>query len=165
MQCSSGKESPRDFPSHESRLIVACLTTASGWLHKRSLYLITFQLVPCTLFNTVVQTFLAMKSFAEGSSMDPCHLACVSKSVLRDVIPLIGCSTQLPRSAVGVTRELGLTAQCPFLVVILIFRIPKAFCSWQRVRAEATCRDAWRYSSWDSSSNAISSCFRYHFCS
>ncbi len=116
MQYSSGKESPRDFPSRESRLIVACLTTASGQLHKRSLHLIALQLDPCTLFNMVVWTFLATKSFAVGSSMDPCHLACISKLVLRDVIPSIGCSTQLPRSAVGVTRmSWGWSLSVPFL--------------------------------------------------
>ncbi len=103
MQYSSGKESPRDFPSHESRLILACLMTASGRLHMCSLHLITLHLVPCTLFNTVMRTFLATKSFTEGSSMDPCHWACVLKSVPRDIIPSIGCSTQLLRSAVGVT--------------------------------------------------------------
>ncbi len=100
---SSGKESQRDFQICESRLIVACLMTASGQLPRRSSHLIMFQLVPCTLFNLIVQTFLAAKSFAAGSSMDPCHLACVLKSVPRDFIPSIGCSTQLPRSAVGVT--------------------------------------------------------------
>jgi hypothetical protein len=103
-QYSSGKESPRDFQNHESRLIVACLTTASGGLPKCSLHLFAFQLVPCTSFDSIVWTFLAMKSFAAGSSTDPCHLACVSKSVPRDVISLISCSTQLHRSAVGVTR-------------------------------------------------------------
>ncbi len=116
MQYSSGKESPRDFQSCESRLIVACLTTASGWLHKHSLHLIAFQLVPCTLFNTVVRTFFAMKSFAAGSSTNPCHLACVSKSVSRDVIPSISCSTQLPRSAVGVMlMSCGWSLNIPFL--------------------------------------------------
>ncbi len=90
------------FQSHESRLIVACLPTASGQLHKCSLHLILFQLVPCTLFSMVVQTFLTMKYFAAGSSTDPCHLACVSKSVPSDVIHSICCSTQWQRSAVGV---------------------------------------------------------------
>jgi hypothetical protein len=104
MQYSSGKKSPRDFPSCESRLIVACLMTASGRLHKRSLHLIALQLIPCTLFNMEVRTFFATKFFAAGSSTDPCHLACVSKSVPRDVISSIGCSTQLPRSSVGVTH-------------------------------------------------------------
>ncbi len=116
MQYSSGKESPRDFQSRESRLIVACLTTASGRLHKRSLHLIVFQLVPCTSFNMVVPAFLATKSFAADSSTDPCHLACISKSVPRDIIPLIGCSTQLPRSAVDVMRvSRGWSLNVPFL--------------------------------------------------
>ncbi len=102
MQYSSGKESPRDFQTRESRMIVACLTTASGWLPKISLHLFAFQWVPCTLFNSILLTSLTTKSFAVGSSTDPCHLACASKSVLSKVIPSIGCSTQLPRSAVGV---------------------------------------------------------------
>jgi hypothetical protein len=65
-------------------------------------HLFVFQWVSCTLFNLIVQTFLATKSFAVGSSTDPCYLACISKSVPRDVISLIGCSTQLPKNAVGV---------------------------------------------------------------
>jgi hypothetical protein len=92
MKYSSGKESPRDFQTRESRLIIACLTKASGWLPKHSWHLFAFQLVPCTLFNSITWTFLATKFFAAGSSMDPCHLACVLKSVLRDIIPSIGCS-------------------------------------------------------------------------
>ncbi len=95
MQYSSGKETPRDFQTRVSRLIVASLTTASGQLPKHSLHLIPFQLVPCTSFNLIVRTFLAMKSFTAGSSRDPCHLACVSKSVPRDVIPSISYSTQI----------------------------------------------------------------------
>ncbi len=95
MQYSSGKESPRDFQSCESRLIVACMMTASGWFPKCSWHLIAFQLVPCTLLNLIVRTFLATKSFAAGSSMGPCHLACILKSVPRDVISSIGCSTHL----------------------------------------------------------------------
>ncbi len=98
MQYSSEKESPRDFQTPESRLIVPCLMTASGRLPKRSLHLIAFQMVPCTLFHAIVWTFLATKSFAAA-----CHLACVSKSVSRDIIPLIGSSTQLASSTVGVT--------------------------------------------------------------
>jgi hypothetical protein len=115
MQYSSGKESPRVFQSCESRLIVACLTTASGQFPKCSLHLITFQLVPYTSFNLLVRTFLATKSFAPGSSTYPCHLACVLKSVPRDVISLIGCSTQLLRSAVGVTHmSWGWSLNIPF---------------------------------------------------
>ncbi len=72
--------------------------------------------VSCWMRNTVVRTFLTTKSFAAGSSMDPCHLACILKSVPRDVIPLIGCSTQLPRSAVAVTRvSRGWLLNIPFL--------------------------------------------------
>ncbi len=54
------------------KLIVACLTTASGQFLKRCWHLFAFQWVPCTLFNSIVRTFLATKSFAAGSSMDPC---------------------------------------------------------------------------------------------
>jgi hypothetical protein len=64
----------------ELRLIVACLTTASGQFPKCSLHLIALQWVPCTSLNAIVWTFLATKSFPAGSSTDPCHLACVSIS-------------------------------------------------------------------------------------
>jgi hypothetical protein len=103
-QHSLGKESSRDFQTRELRLIVACLTIAAGQFPMCSLHLIAFQWVPCTLLNGVVRTFLPTKSFAVGSSTDPCHLACILKSVPKDVISLIQCCTQLPRSAVGVTR-------------------------------------------------------------
>ncbi len=42
--------------------------------------------VPCALLKAIVQAFLATKSFAAGSSTYPCHMACISKSVPRDVI-------------------------------------------------------------------------------
>jgi hypothetical protein len=42
--------------------------------------------VPRALLKAIVRTFLATKSFAAGSSMYPCHMACISKSVTRDVI-------------------------------------------------------------------------------
>ncbi len=141
MQYSSGKESQRDFHTSESRLIVACLTTASGWLLRRSLHLIAFQLVPCTLFHLIVWTFLTAKSFAVGSSTDPCHLARFLKSVPRDVISSISCSTQLPRSAVGVTRvSRGWLLNVPFCAVILFSWVPEALShdeeSEQRLFAE-----------------------------
>ncbi len=41
--------------------------------------------VPHALHKAIVWTFLATKTFAAGSSMYPCHMACVSKSVPRDV--------------------------------------------------------------------------------
>ncbi len=44
--------------------------------------------VPCTLLKAIVRAFLTTKSFATGSSMYPCHMACISKSVPRDVISL-----------------------------------------------------------------------------
>ncbi len=42
--------------------------------------------VPHTLLKAIVRAFLAKKSFAAGSSTYPCHTACISKSVPRDVI-------------------------------------------------------------------------------
>ncbi len=39
--------------------------------------------VPHALLKAIVWAFLTTKSFAAGSSMYPCHMACVSKSVLR----------------------------------------------------------------------------------
>ncbi len=163
MQYSSGKESPRDFQSRESRMIVACLATASGRLHKHSLHLIMFQWVPCTLFNRVVRTFLATKSFAAGFSMDPCHLACVLKSGPRDVISLIGCSTQLPRSTVSVTCvSRGWSLNIPFsrsswssgfLRQFLMTTSQSRVCLQRHLKVLLQ----------DSSSNTISSPFWYHF--
>ncbi len=99
-----GKGIPKGFPNSQIKLIVACLMTASGWLLRCSLHLIAFQMVPSTSFHLIVRTFLARKSFAAGSSTDLCHLARFLKSVPRNVIPSISCSTQLPRSTVGVTH-------------------------------------------------------------
>jgi hypothetical protein len=42
--------------------------------------------VPCALLKAIVRAFIATKSFAAGSSMYPCHMACISKSVPRDVM-------------------------------------------------------------------------------
>jgi hypothetical protein len=44
--------------------------------------------VPCAFLNAIVRAFLATKSFAAGSSTYPCHMACISKSVPRDLISL-----------------------------------------------------------------------------
>ncbi len=44
--------------------------------------------VPRALLKAIVWAFLATKFFAAGSSTYPCHMACVSKSVPRDVISL-----------------------------------------------------------------------------
>ncbi len=72
--------------------------------------------VPCTLLKAIVQAFLATKSFAAGSSMYPCHMACVSKSVSRDVISLSNCRPQRHRSTMDVMRDSwGLITQRPFL--------------------------------------------------
>jgi hypothetical protein len=61
--------------------------------------------VPCASLKAIVWAFLATKSFAAGSSTYPCHMACVSKSVLRDVISLSDCRPQWLRSAVDETRD------------------------------------------------------------
>jgi hypothetical protein len=42
--------------------------------------------VPRASLKAIVRAFLATKSFAVGSSTYPCHMACISKSVPRDVI-------------------------------------------------------------------------------
>ncbi len=44
--------------------------------------------VPRASLKAIVRAFLATKSFAAGSSTYPRHMACVSKSVPRDVISL-----------------------------------------------------------------------------
>jgi hypothetical protein len=61
--------------------------------------------VSCTLLKAIVRAFLAMISFAAGSSMYPCHMECISKSVPRDVISLSDCRPQWHRSAVDVMRN------------------------------------------------------------
>ncbi len=77
------------------------------------------------------------KSFAAGSSMYPCQMACVSKLVPRDIISLSGCCPQMLRCAVDPWSSWGL-------------------CSWSHIRAEHPWRDTWRNSLWDSSSAIIS---------
>jgi hypothetical protein len=72
--------------------------------------------VPCTLLKAIVRAFLTMKSFAAGSSMYPCHMQCVSKSVPRDVISLSNCRPQWLRSAVNEMRDSwGWLLSIPFL--------------------------------------------------
>jgi hypothetical protein len=72
--------------------------------------------VPCALLKAIVRAFLATKSFATGSSTYPCHMACVSKSVPKDVIFLSNCRPQRLRSAVGVMRNSqGQSLSIPFL--------------------------------------------------
>ncbi len=61
--------------------------------------------VPRALLKAIVQAFLATKSFPAGSSRYPCHMACVSKSVLRDIISLSDCHPQWLRSAVDEMRD------------------------------------------------------------
>jgi hypothetical protein len=61
--------------------------------------------VLCALLKAIVWAFLATKSFAVGSSIYPCHMACVSKSVLRDVISLSDCRPQCLRSTMDETRD------------------------------------------------------------
>jgi hypothetical protein len=72
--------------------------------------------VPCTLLKAIVQAFLATKSFAARSSTYPCHMACVSTSVPRDVISSSNCRPQGHRSAMDVTRNSrGQLLSVPFL--------------------------------------------------
>ncbi len=81
-QYSSGNESPRDFQTREW-----------GWL-----LLVLWQL-PHALLQAIVWAFLARKYFAAGPSMYPCHMACISKSVPKDIISLsnyISNSTEAP---------------------------------------------------------------------
>jgi hypothetical protein len=61
--------------------------------------------VPCALLKAIVQAFLATKSFTAGSSTYPCHMACISKSVSRDVISLSDCHPQRLRGTVDVTHD------------------------------------------------------------
>ncbi len=71
---------------------------------------------PCALLKLIVRAFLATKSFAVGSSMYPCHMACVSKSVPRDIISLSNYHPQWLRSAMDVTRDSwGQLLSVPFL--------------------------------------------------
>jgi hypothetical protein len=72
--------------------------------------------VPRALLKAIVRAFLTTKSFAVGSSTYPCHMACVLKSVPRDVISLSNCCPQWLRSAVDETRESwGQLLSIPFL--------------------------------------------------
>ncbi len=116
--------------------------TGSGGFLQHSLHLILFQWVPCALPDAIVRAFLATNSFAMRaftlwcpasrspsprrcmttltglgcSSAYACQQACISKSVPRDIISLIGCYPQLPRSAVGMTRiSRGWLLSVPFL--------------------------------------------------
>jgi hypothetical protein len=61
--------------------------------------------VPCALLKAIVQAFLATKSFAAGSSRYPCHMACISKPVPKDVISLSDCRPQWLRSTMDVTCD------------------------------------------------------------
>jgi hypothetical protein len=83
-----------------------------GWLS-----LVLWQL-PCALLKAIVQAFLATKSFAAGSSTYPCHMACVSKSVTKDVISLsdyVPNSTEalwMRRALVGADHSASLSCNC-----------------------------------------------------
>ncbi len=71
--------------------------------------------VPRASLKAIVRAFLATKSFAAGSSTYPCHMACFSKSVPRDVISLSNCLPQWHRSAVDATRDSqGQSLSVPF---------------------------------------------------
>jgi hypothetical protein len=68
------------------------------------------------LLKVIVRAFLATKSFAAGSSTYPCHMACVSKSVPRDVISSSDCPPQWLKSAVDVMQDSrGRFLSIPFL--------------------------------------------------
>jgi hypothetical protein len=77
--------------------------------------------VPRALLKAIVQAFFDTKSFAAGSSTYPCHMACILKSVPRDVISLSNYCPQWHGSAVDVTRNSqGLITQHPFLTFLRI---------------------------------------------
>jgi hypothetical protein len=72
--------------------------------------------VPCALLKAIVRAFLATKSFAMGSSTYPCHMACISKSVPRDVISSSNCHPQRLRSAMDMMcNNWGRSVSIPFL--------------------------------------------------
>jgi hypothetical protein len=72
--------------------------------------------VPHALLKAIVQAFLATKSFAAGSSTYPCHMACISKSVPKDVISLSDCCPQWLRSTMDVMcHSRGRSLSVPFL--------------------------------------------------
>ncbi len=96
-----GMESPKGYPN-----------LWIGWL-----LLVLWQL-PCALLKAIVQAFLATKSFAVGSSMYPCHVACISKSVTKDITSL---SNYVPNSTealwmrhaiVGADHSASLSCDC-----------------------------------------------------
>ena len=66
----------------------------------------------------IVRAFLAKKSFAVGSSMYPYHMACISKSVTKDIISLsnfVPNSTEAPwmrRAIVGADHSASLSRDC-----------------------------------------------------
>ncbi len=101
MQYSLGMESPKGYPN-----------SGIGWLS-----LVRWQL-PCALLKAIVQAFLATKSFAAGSSTYPCHMACISKSVTKDVISLsdyVPNSTEalwMRRVIVGADCSASLSCDC-----------------------------------------------------
>jgi hypothetical protein len=71
---------------------------------------------PRALLKVIVWAFLATKSFTARYSTYPCHMACISKSVPRDLISLSDCRPQRLRSAVDVMRDSrGQSLSVPFL--------------------------------------------------
>ncbi len=83
-----------------------------GWL-----LLVRWQL-PCASLKAIVQAILATKSFAAGSSTYSCHMACISKSVTKDVISVsdyIPNSTEAPwmrHAIVGADHSASLSRNC-----------------------------------------------------
>jgi hypothetical protein len=84
--------------------------------------------VPRTSLKAIVRAFLATKSFAAGSSMYPCHMACISKSAPRDIISLSDCHPQWHRGTLDVTcNSRGLITQRPFLVFFRVRCVKYSF--------------------------------------
>jgi hypothetical protein len=72
--------------------------------------------VPHALLKVIVRAFFATKFFAAGSSTYPCHMACISKSVPRDVISLSYCHPQQLKSTMDETcNSRGQLLSVPFL--------------------------------------------------
>ncbi len=100
-QYSPGMESPKGYPN-----------SWIGWL-----LLVLWQL-PCALLKAIVQAFLATKSFATGSSTYLRHMACISKSVTKDIISLsnyIPNSTEvlwMRQAIVGADHSASLSCDC-----------------------------------------------------
>jgi hypothetical protein len=111
-QYSPGMESAKGYPN-----------SWIGWL-----LLVLWQL-PCALLKAIVRAFHIAKSFTTGSSMYPCHIACISKSVTKDVISVrnyVPNSTEAPwirRAIFGADHSASLSRDCEVQVrkVVLLW--------------------------------------------